>query len=79
MLAEAAKEEAAEYERLKTELQTWTLALSAFGTGSVWIMYSKASTFCSPSKMLSTVPSKDSGMQRLDILCAASRLPVLTF
>lgn len=41
VLAEQAALEAAEYERLKLELQLWTIGTSIFGTGAVWLMYSK--------------------------------------
>ena len=41
LLAQQAAEEAAEYDRLKNELQIWTVCLSVFGIASIWIMYSQ--------------------------------------
>jgi len=41
ILADKAAAEAAEYERLKAELQLWTFGLSVFGVGSIWLAYSR--------------------------------------
>jgi hypothetical protein len=41
MLADKAAAEAAEYARLKDELQLWTFGVSVFGVASIWLAYSR--------------------------------------
>lgn len=40
-LLEATATETAGYERLKRDLQLWTLAVSAFGISAGWLLYSQ--------------------------------------
>ena len=43
-LAEKASAEKAEYDRLKLEIQTWTLATSIIGCSAAWLAYSWVSS-----------------------------------
>lgn len=63
LLAQQAAEEAAEYDRLKLELQLWTFGTSLLGAASIWAMYSKVCACQRFHPSVSCTYSKESQFQ----------------